>query len=116
MKIPSDELERVQFWKRTWRNLWNILALTSVMIGFITVAWWLFFGTPISWTFGNIDHANANTQSSRRGDTNSVIMTGQLPCAVRKRTFSSVKDCTLFRITLGMTVDEVKYFIGTSGY
>jgi hypothetical protein len=38
------------------------------------------------------------------------------PCAVKRKVFSEVKNCSVFGLRLGMKFDEVKKIIDQSGY
>jgi len=118
--MPRTESEWHDFWSRAWWNLGNVLGLVSVVCGFIWLGWWLLFGPPIPTAAPRVEHSQTSTQAqaSRQSATNSLMTANQRPCAVKRRgeRVSDVKGCSLFRLRLGMGVNEVSEILESSGY
>ena len=118
--MPKTESEWSLFWNRAWINLLHIFGLVTAVGGFVWFGWWLLFGPSIPTGSRCVECSQVSTQlqASRQTATNALITTDQRPCGIRRRgeRVSDVKGCSLFRLRLGMGVNEVGEILENSGY
>jgi predicted TPR repeat methyltransferase len=95
-------------------------ALVGIFLGGLLA---LLIVGPFSFErLGSSPPPSANPVSSQKDPeaTRAAFQTSlfkeQIPCAVKGNKFSDVKDCAVFGLRLGMTVDEVKRVVDGSGY
>lgn len=125
--MPKTEIAWQQFWERVWVNLFHTLALVCVVGGFVWLGWWLFFGptSPPSSPSARVETArveyvqiSTTEQAALQNVFNALITTDKRPCGLKRKgeKLTDVRGCSLFRLRLGMTVDEVNRALEQSGY
>jgi lipoprotein NlpI len=102
------------FRRRSIMQATIIVAATFLVAGVVG----FFVGLPYDNT---VEHTAAallptDPRKSEQASFHTVLLKERQPCAAKSGKVSDVRNCELFGIRLGMTVDEVKKVIDESGY